>query len=103
MQIKTLFDLMEWTRALHQKLASCLTHCATQHPDEGVSLLLSYLAAHESSLEKMVATFARETDLNVGKTYVYDYLPHHPIKIHIACDAHYIPGRERERFLSIHD
>lgn len=89
MQIKTFSDLIEWTRKLHADLAQCLAHCATRHSDERASLLLEYLASHETEMEKMVTAFEERADPNVALTYLYDYIPHDPITAHLVCDDHY--------------
>ncbi|MDQ2075893.1 ATPase [Marinimicrobium sp. ABcell2] len=89
MQIKTFFDLIDWTRGLHEKLAKCLSHCASRHQDERASMLLNYLASHETEMEKMVAAFERQADPKAAHTYVYDYVPHNPITTHLVCDNHY--------------
>lgn len=89
MQIKTFSDMIEWTRTLHANLAQCLAHCASRHRDERVSLLLGYLASHETEMEKIVAAFERQADPKVSRTYVYDYIPHNPITTHLVCDDHY--------------
>ncbi|WP_197911721.1 hypothetical protein [Kineobactrum salinum] len=64
MEVKTFLDLIEWTRKLHAKLAECLAHCASHHQDERASLLLDYLALHETEMEKMVAAFERQAIVN---------------------------------------
>jgi hypothetical protein len=52
-------------------------------------MLLEYLASHEIEMEKMVAAFERQADPKAAHTYVYDYIPHNPITIHLVCDDHY--------------
>lgn len=89
MQIKTFSELIEWSRSLHADLAQCLSHCAALHSDERASLLLHYLASHESEMEEMVAAFARQADPRAARTYVYDYIPHNPMATHLECDDHY--------------
>jgi hypothetical protein len=89
MEVRTFFDLIEWTRKLHGKLAECLAHCASLHSDERASLLLDYLASHETDIEKMVAEFERQADPKAAGTYLYDYMPHNPITAHLVCDEHY--------------
>lgn len=89
MEIRTFSELIEWTRQLHENLAQCLSHCASRHGDERASLLLDYLASHETEMEKMVASFERQADSKVSGTYVYDYIPHNPITTHLVCDDHY--------------
>lgn len=89
MEVKTFYDLIEWSRGLHASLAECLAHCASRHQDERAALLLEYLASHESDMEEMVASFERQADPKAGQTYVYDYMPHEPITTHLVCDDHY--------------
>lgn len=89
MDIKTVYDLIEWSRSLHGSLAKCLSHCASLHKDERASLLLDYLASHETEIEKMVAGFEQQADPKAARTYVYDYMPHTPITTHLDCDDHY--------------
>lgn len=89
MKIKTYSELIEWTRTVHADLAQCLAHCAPLHPDERASLLLDYLASHENEMEKMVAAYERQATPNASNTYLYDYLTHNPITIHLVCDEHY--------------
>ncbi len=89
MQIKTLSDLIEWTRELHENLAACLKHCATRNEHELARALLDYLTEHEVKIEKMVRMFADQTAPKVMKTYIYDYLTHQPMQTHQTCDARY--------------
>ena len=89
MEIKTFFDLIEWSRSLHAQLAQCLSHCAKLHHEERTAMLLEYLASCETAMEKMVAGFEHQADPKAAKTYVYDYIPHNPIKTHLDCDDHY--------------
>lgn len=89
MEVKTFFDLIDWSRDLHASLAKCLSHCASRHQDERAALLLDYLASHESDMEEMVASFERKADPKAAQTYVYDYIPHNPITTHLVCDDHY--------------
>lgn len=89
MEIKTIFDLIEWSRELHGSLAKCLSHCASLHQSERASMLLDYLASHETEIEKIVAGFEQQADTKAARTYVYDYIPHNPITTHLVCDDHY--------------
>lgn len=89
MQIRTFSDLVDWTRQLHEHLAVCLAHCATQNEEEQARALLDYLAEHEAKIEKMVRMFEDQAAPEVMKTYIYDYLTHQPIQSHRTCDAPY--------------
>ena len=55
MEVRTFGDLIDWTRQLHEHLASCLAHCATEHEEERAQMLLNYLAAHEAEMQRVVA------------------------------------------------
>lgn len=89
MEVKTILDLIEWSRSLHAQLAQCLSHCAKIHPNERAVMLLEYLASAETELANMVADFEHQADPNVANTYVYDHMPHEPVKTHLECDDHY--------------
>jgi hypothetical protein len=89
MEVKTFFDLIEWSRSLHGQLARCLSHCAKLHHDERTAMLLQYLASCETAMETMVAGYEHQADPKVAKTFVYDYIPHKPVKTHLDCDDHY--------------
>lgn len=89
MEIKTFSDLIDWTRQLHEHLSRCLAHDATLHKDERARMLLDYIARHEAELERIVAGFEQQADLNVLNTRTYDYLNHRPIKTLGNGDGHY--------------
>jgi len=87
MKVEKFSDLIDWTRAMHHRLAECLAHCSTQSEQELAKLLLSYLADHEAALEKIVDGFEKNADPKALNTWVYDYLGHEPIDPHRSCDA----------------
>jgi hypothetical protein len=89
MEIKTIIDLIEWSRSLHEQLAQCLSHCAKRHQDERAVMLLEYLTSCETTLADMVADFEGQADPKAAKTYVYDLLPHTPVQVHLECNDHY--------------
>ncbi len=89
MRVKTLSDLIEWTRMLHHHLADCLAECSTKNEEERARALLQYLADHERKIEQVVAEFERQADPRALKTYVYDWIEHKPIETHRTCDSHY--------------
>ena len=49
MQIKTLEDVLHWTTAYHELLSDSLAHAVERAENGAVSLLLDYLAKHEST------------------------------------------------------
>ena len=89
MSIKTLSDLIDWIRQLHDHLARCLAQSSTKNKDERARALLDYLSDHESKLEKMVRLFESQAAPKLMHTYVYDYLSHRPIETHRTCTAEY--------------
>lgn len=89
MNVETFKDVIEWTQALHHRLAECLQHCSTKHEEQRAKWLLSYLADHESELATVVAGFEQNADPKALNTWVYDYLGHQPVDPHRTCDAPY--------------
>lgn len=89
MKVQTFEDLIEWTRALHQRLSECLAHCSSQAEETRVKWLLRYLADHEATLERVVEGFKQRADPKALNTWVYDFQGHEPIEPHSVCDAPY--------------
>ena len=87
MKVRTISDLIDWTRVMHQQLAARLAEGSQQHEQEMAKLLLSYLADHEATLEKTIDGFEQRADPKVLKTWVYDYLEHEPIDLTRSGDA----------------
>jgi len=84
MKVETLGDVIDWNRALHHRLAECLAR-GSDHADKDLArFLLTYLAEHEASLEKVVAGFEERADPKALKTWVYDFLGREPIDPHEA-------------------
>ena len=87
MKVQTISDLIDWTRVMHHRLAECLAHCSEQSEQEMAKMLLSYLADHEATLEKIVEGFEKRADPKALNTWVYDYLGHEPIDPNRTCDV----------------
>ncbi|MEM8877766.1 MAG: ATPase [Pseudomonadota bacterium] len=87
MKVQTISDLIDWTRAMHHQLAERLADGSAQHEQEMAKLLLSYLADHETALEKIIEGFEQQADAKALNTWVYDYLGHAPIDLHHGSDA----------------
>ena len=79
MKVKTISDLIDWTRLMHHQLADHLNAGAAQHEQELAKMLLSYLADHETALEKIIDGFEHRADAKALNTWVYDYLNNDPI------------------------
>jgi len=89
MKVETFKDVIDWTQALHHRLAECLQHCSTKSEEQRARWLLSYLADHERQLELVVEGFEQNADPKALNTWVYDYLGHQPIDPHRTCDGPY--------------
>ena len=81
MIVQRISDLIDWTRAMHRQLAQGLADGSVQHENELAKMLLSYLADHEASLEKVIDGFEHQADPKALNTWVYDYLEHKPIDL----------------------
>lgn len=89
MDVKTLADLIDWTRKMHKQLARCLRHCADRHEEERATALLEYLAKHEQRLQTLVDDLESQADRKAMKTWIYDHMAHTPLKTHRVCDTPY--------------
>ncbi|NIV29176.1 MAG: hypothetical protein GWN58_06600, partial [Anaerolineae bacterium] len=74
MKVQTFEDLINWTSALHQQLSECLSHCADENQQAMANWLMSYLADHETRLQKTVEGFRQKADPKALHTMVYDFL-----------------------------
>lgn len=87
MKVETFEDILAWTQALHERLAQCLAHCATEHESQQAKWLLTYLADHEQALGELIQRTLQRTDAHVLHTWVLDFIDHQPIDPHRACDT----------------
>ena len=81
MKVSKISDLIDWTREMHSQLAKSLSSGSLQHDKEMASMLLSYLADHETSLAKVIDGFEHQADPKALNTWVYDYLEHKPLDL----------------------
>ena len=89
MKVEQFSDLIDWTRAMHHRLAECLAQCSTQTEQELAKFLLSYLADHEAELEKAIDGFEKRADTKALNTWVYDYLDNQPINPDVTDEANF--------------
>ncbi|MBN9671227.1 hypothetical protein [Roseibium aggregatum] len=87
MKVKKISDLIDWTRAMHHQLAERMADGSAQHQQELARMLLSYLADHETALEKIIDGFEQRADSRALNTWVYDYLEHKPIDLRSGGDV----------------
>ncbi|MEM1048678.1 MAG: ATPase [Pseudomonadota bacterium] len=87
MKVQRISDLIDWTRTMHRELGERLADGSTHHEQEMTKLLLSYLADHEATLEKMIDGFEQRADSKALNTWVYDYLGRQPIDLRRSGDA----------------
>lgn len=71
---------------MHHRLAERLADGSFQHENEMAKMLLSYLADHEATLEKIIDGFEKKADSKALNTWVYDYLEHTPIDLQHLSD-----------------
>ena len=82
MEIKSFFDLIDWTRKLHENLAECLVHCAPQYADQRTSLLLDYLVKHEKTVAQLIHQLEGTSSLKVLNAHCDEYLDQRPFLRH---------------------
>lgn len=87
MKVETLGDVLDWNRALHQRLAECLARSSEQADESLARFLLTYLAEHETVLEKVVSGFEARADPKALRTWVYDFLDNEPVDPRESSDA----------------
>eukprot|EP00903_Cladosiphon_okamuranus_P002290 g2288.t1 len=87
MKVKTISDLIDWTRLMHRQLGERLTSGSALHEQELARMLLSYLADHEAALEKIIEGFEQRADIKALNTWVYDYLNHEQINLQRSTDV----------------
>lgn len=96
MQVESVKDILEWTVQFHHEFAACLKDCAKANHDERSKLLLTYLADHEKTLERIISEFEETAELNALNTWCYEYLEKHPIVKHQHHDVPYAELGTRE-------
>jgi sulfur relay (sulfurtransferase) DsrC/TusE family protein len=89
MEVRTIAELIDWSKQLHHHLAQRLAQDAVKHQVEMARFLLDYLAMHEQQIEKMVQAFEQQADPKILHTYIYDYLSHKPITLHCTGEKRY--------------
>ncbi|PLW83205.1 ATPase [Kineobactrum sediminis] len=78
MKIETFQHLIDWSRQLHQHLAHSLSTTSDKQPDQRAKWLQTYLADHETELEKMVARFEEQADPKLLDTWIFNYIASSP-------------------------
>ncbi|MCS6229994.1 hypothetical protein G3488_03815 [Shewanella baltica] len=56
MQIETLYDVMQWTKNIHQQLHVFAAHCALENDSERSELLLKYISSHEKKMARVIGS-----------------------------------------------
>ncbi|SFI23456.1 hypothetical protein [Modicisalibacter xianhensis] len=86
MQVETLGDVLDWTKAAHTNLADCLSHCSTSSRRERVKMLLDYLAQHERELSRTLEMSRQDASPSALNTWCYEYFEKYPIEPHEQCN-----------------
>ena len=79
MQIKTLEDVLHWTTAYHELLSDSIAHAVERAENGAVSLLLDYLAKHESTLAQLIRLLEQTADAKTLSTLCSEYLDSRPV------------------------
>lgn len=74
MQAETYAQLIEWTGALHRKLADLLEQGISGEQGEKAKWLLEYLADHERKLNDVVSKVNQHADSRALHTWLYEHL-----------------------------
>lgn len=85
MQVETLGDVLDWTKAAHRNLADCLAHCAEGSRQERVRMLMDYLAEHERELSRTLQLAKQDAKPSALHTWCYEYFDKYPIEPHETC------------------
>ena len=70
MQVTNFTQLIDWTRQLHQHLASALAQGGEQQQNKRTQLLLEALAEQEQRLSHTIKTFERTNDTEALDAYI---------------------------------
>ncbi|WAL76949.1 hypothetical protein [Shewanella sp. DAU305] len=89
MQIETLYDVMQWTKNIHQQLHVFAAHCALENDSERSELLLEYISSHEKKMERVIRQFEDNgnSNSNALNTYCRHFYEKTAIPIHLT-DEH---------------
>ncbi|MCQ4318850.1 ATPase [Stutzerimonas stutzeri] len=86
MQVETLGDVLDWTKAAHTSIADCLAHCSQASRQERVRMLLDYLALHERELSRALTLSKQDASPSALHTWCYEYFKKYPIEPHEQCN-----------------
>ena len=89
MALKTLGEIVSWTRDLHQHLSECMQHCQHENESARAQMLLTYLSTHEARLDEVVSGFEKLGRDKALQTWTSEYLALHPIVVRESCDEPY--------------
>lgn len=93
MTLKTLGEIVSWTRDFHQHLSECMQHCQNENENARAQMLLTYLSAHEARLSEVVSGFEKLGRNKALQTWTSEYLALHPIVVRKSCDEPYAKMR----------
>lgn len=106
MQVETLSDVLDWTKAIHTNLADCLTHCGEGSECERLKMLLDYLAHHERELSRVITLTKQHATPAALNTWCYDYFEKYPVKPHEECHGEFSDMDTRQvvaTLLAVHE
>ncbi|GAA6134962.1 hypothetical protein NBRC116188_17520 [Oceaniserpentilla sp. 4NH20-0058] len=74
MHYKTVKDVVDHSRRLHQQISQLYADMSQQHTQERVKMLLDYLQRHEKHLEEMLCDFEQDKSQKVLDSW-FQYVP----------------------------
>lgn len=92
MKVETIGQFIHWTHVYHEQLARCMLHCASQNSDPRATMLLQYIARHETELATILQAYLTTQFDNAINSWVYEYFQKSPLSAHEHdCQGEYIP------------
>lgn len=85
-KVRSLIEVLQWSREFHRLLFESLHHCASQHGNDSIRLVLDYLAEHESTLHRVLSEFESTTAPALLIRACEAYLTRRPLLALPQCD-----------------
>lgn len=81
MHFRQVRDILEWIQAIHEHLAQRYCQLADQSTHERVTLMLQYLADHETALKNSLQAYEADADEGVLDTWIDGAQPELPASL----------------------
>ena len=80
MKVESLKDVLQWTASFHSELSNHLKQSTVNQPDTRKTLLLDYLAEHETKLAHVIDGYLQSADEGALTTWCMEFAEHHDIE-----------------------